>query len=102
LTFARLATFKRLFRIQYRTTGLSQRVRATLIGALRVLAAVAAAAAERYIPWRFSGGISANAVDRILSIMSSSMLTMTTFSLSIITSAYGSAINTVTPTPLFC
>jgi uncharacterized membrane protein len=72
-------------------------VRATLIGALGVLAAVAAAVAERYLPWRFSGNIGADAVDSILTIMASSMLAVTTFSLSIMTSAYGSATNTVTP-----
>ncbi|MDR5815971.1 MULTISPECIES: DUF2254 domain-containing protein [unclassified Caballeronia] len=72
-------------------------VRATLIGALGVLAAVAAAVAERYLPWRFSGSIGADAVDSILTIMASSMLAVTTFSLSIMTSAYGSATNTVTP-----
>lgn len=72
-------------------------VRATLIGALGVLAAIAAAAAERYLPWRFSGSIGADAVDSILSIMASSMLAVTTFSLNIMTSAYGSATSTVTP-----
>jgi uncharacterized membrane protein len=72
-------------------------VRATLIGALGVFAAVAAAVAERYLPWRFSGSIGADAVDSILTIMASSMLAVTTFSLSIMTSAYGSATNTVTP-----
>ncbi|WP_345817531.1 DUF2254 domain-containing protein (plasmid) [Paraburkholderia sp. PREW-6R] len=72
-------------------------VRATLIGALGVLAAVAAAVAERYLPWQFSGNIGADAVESILSIMASSMLAVTTFSLNIMTSAYGSATNTVTP-----
>lgn len=66
-------------------------------GALGVLAAVAAAVAERYLPWRFSGSIGADAVDSILTIMATSMLAVTTFSLSIMTSAYGSATNTVTP-----
>lgn len=72
-------------------------VRATLIGALGILAAMAAALAERYLPWDLPGSISAQAVDSILSIIASSMLAVTTFSLSIMTSAFGAATNTVTP-----
>ncbi|MCF7770519.1 DUF2254 domain-containing protein [Achromobacter pulmonis] len=72
-------------------------VRATLIGALGILAAMAATLAERYLPWDLPGSISAEAVDSILSIIASSMLAVTTFSLSIMTSAFGAATNTVTP-----
>lgn len=72
-------------------------VRATLIGALGVVAAIAAALTERFIPWRMPGDIDADAVNSILSIIASSMLAVTTFSLSVMTSAYGSATNTVTP-----
>ena len=72
-------------------------VRATLIGALGILAAILAAVAERYIPWDMPGSIGADAVDSILSIIASSMLAVTTFSLSIMVSAYGSATNNVTP-----
>ena len=72
-------------------------VRATLIGALGILAAMAATLAERYMPWDLPGSISAEAVDSILSIIASSMLAGTTFSLSIMTSAFGAATNTVTP-----
>lgn len=72
-------------------------VRATLIGALGVLAAILAAVAERYIPWDMPGSIGADAVDSILAIIASSMLAVTTFSLSIMVSAYGSATNNVTP-----
>ncbi|CAB3825585.1 MAG: DUF2254 domain-containing protein [Achromobacter pulmonis] len=72
-------------------------VRATLIGALGILAAMAATLAERYMPWDLPGSISAEAVDSILSIIASSMLAVTTFSLSIMTSAFGAATNTVTP-----
>lgn len=72
-------------------------VRATLIGALGILAAILAAFAERYIPWDMPGSIGADAVDSILSIIASSMLAVTTFSLSIMVSAYGSATNNVTP-----
>lgn len=72
-------------------------VRATLIGGLGILAAVIAGPAERYIPWTLPGSIGANAVDGLLTIIASSMLAVTTFSLSIMVSAYGSATSNVTP-----
>ena len=71
--------------------------RATLIGMLGVAAAIIAAGAENYIPWKLPWDIGADAVDSILAIIASSMLAVTTFSLSVMTSAYGSAANNVTP-----
>ncbi len=71
--------------------------RATLIGMLGVAAAMLAAVAENYIPWKLPWDIGADAVDSILAIIASSMLAVTTFSLSVMTSAYGSAANNVTP-----
>lgn len=71
--------------------------RATLIGMVGVLTAGLAAIAERYIPWEMPGSIGADAVDSILGIIASSMLAVTTFSLSVMTSAYGSATSNVTP-----
>lgn len=71
--------------------------RASMIGMVGILAAVLAAVAERFIPWTIPGGIRADAVDDILNILASSMLAVTTFSLSAMTSAYGSATNNVTP-----
>lgn len=72
-------------------------VRATLIGALGIVAAIFAAFGQRYSPWRLPGQIGADAVDSILNIIASSMLAVTTFSLSVMTSAYGAATNNVTP-----
>lgn len=72
-------------------------VHATLIGILGVLAAIAAAFAERYIPWDLPGNFGADSVESVLTIIASSMLAVTTFSLSIVTSAYGAAANNVTP-----
>lgn len=72
-------------------------LRATLIGSLGILAALFATVAERFLPWTFARTIGADAVDSILTIIASSMLAVTTFSLSIMTSAYGSATSTVTP-----
>ncbi len=71
--------------------------RATLIGMLGVAAAMLAAVAENYIPWKLPWDIGADAVDSILTIIASSMLAVTTFSLNVMTSAYGSATNNVTP-----
>ena len=72
-------------------------VRATLIGGLGIFAAILAAVVEQYIPFDLPSNLGADAVDSILSILASSMLAVTTFSLSVMTSAYGSATNNVTP-----
>ena len=71
--------------------------RATLIGLVGVAAAMLATVAENYIPWDLPWNIGADAVDSILAIIASSMLAVTTFSLNVMTSAYGSAANNVTP-----
>lgn len=72
-------------------------VRATLIGLAGVLAAMLAAVVDGYLPWQMPGTISTDALDSILTVIASSMLTVTTFSLSITVSAYGSATSNVTP-----
>jgi uncharacterized membrane protein len=72
-------------------------VRASAIGAVGVLAAVLAAVAERFVPFDIPGSIKADSVDTILNIIASSMLAVTTFSLSAMTSAYASATSNVTP-----
>jgi len=72
-------------------------VRATLIGLMGVAAAILAAVVERFIPWGFPTDIGADAVGSILNIIASSMLAVTTFSLSVMTAAYGAATNNVTP-----
>ena len=72
-------------------------VRATLIGMLGIAAAIMAAFVQPYIPWELPGAIGADAVEGILTIIASSMLAVTTFSLSVMTSAYAAATNNVTP-----
>ena len=72
-------------------------VRASLIGAMGIVTAVLAAFGERFIPWQVTAKIGADAVDDILTIIASSMLAVTTFSLSVMTSAYSAATNSVTP-----
>ncbi|QIB35249.1 DUF2254 domain-containing protein [Ancylobacter pratisalsi] len=72
-------------------------LRATLIGALGVGAAVLATLAERFFPEPLAFDMGADAVDSILSIIASSMLAVTTFSISVMTSAFGAATSNVTP-----
>ncbi|MVW78094.1 DUF2254 domain-containing protein [Bordetella sp. 02P26C-1] len=72
-------------------------LRATLIGLLGVAAAIMAALVERYIPWDLPTNIGADAVGTILNIIASSMLAVTTFSLSVMTAAFGAATTNVTP-----
>ena len=72
-------------------------LRASLIGGLGVLAAIFAAGAEDFIPWKLPGSISARVIGNLLTIIASSMLAVTTFSLSTMTSAYASASSSVTP-----
>ena len=72
-------------------------VRASLIGAFAVVAALLAAVADNFIPWQVPGSIGADAVDDLLGIIASSMLAVTTFSLSVMTSAFGAATDNVTP-----
>lgn len=72
-------------------------VRATLLGMLGVFAAMLAAVGEQFIPGKLPGRIGSDAVDDLLGIIASSMLAVSTFSLSIMTSAYGSATTNVTP-----
>lgn len=72
-------------------------LRATLIGLLGVAAAIFAALVERHIPWDLPTNIGADAVGTILNIIASSMLAVTTFSLSVMTAAFGAATTNVTP-----
>lgn len=72
-------------------------LRATFIGIVGVIAAVVALAVEPYLPPELPGAIEADAIRSILAIIAASMLTVTTFSLSVMISAYGSATSNVTP-----
>nr|WP_314258001.1 DUF2254 domain-containing protein [uncultured Devosia sp.] len=72
-------------------------LRASLIGLIGVAAAILAAVVEKYVPWELDGTIAADAVDSLLNIIATSMLAVTTFSLSVMTSAYGAATSNVTP-----
>ena len=72
-------------------------VRAALISLLAVAAVAAAGVLRDHIPADFSARIGADSVDGILTILASSMLAVTTFSLSTMVSAYGAATSQVTP-----
>ncbi|TAA51105.1 DUF2254 domain-containing protein [Shinella sp. JR1-6] len=72
-------------------------VRATLFSILAIVTALIAIVLAPFIPGDLSTRIGADAVDNILGIIASSMLTVTTFSLSTMVSAYSAATSNVTP-----
>ena len=78
-------TFKRLW------------FRATLFAIAAVTTALASILFKSFIPPALSVRVGAEAVDHILNILASSMLAVTTFSLSTMVTAYGSATTNVTP-----
>ncbi|PZO82174.1 MAG: DUF2254 domain-containing protein [Mesorhizobium amorphae] len=71
--------------------------RASLFAVLGVATAFAAIVLERYLPDELPTQVGADAVDRLLGIIASSMLTVTTFSLTTMVSAYASSASGVTP-----
>lgn len=71
--------------------------RATLFSLAGVLTALLAIALRDFVPPSLPAKVGADSVDKILSIIASSMLAVTTFSLSTMVSAYGAASSGVTP-----
>lgn len=71
--------------------------RAALIAALSVVLALAAALLAPLMPYEFSLSIGAGAVDDILTILASSMLAVTTFSLTAMVTAFSGASANITP-----
>ncbi|MEP7350951.1 MAG: DUF2254 domain-containing protein [Sphingorhabdus sp.] len=72
-------------------------VRAALFSLAAVFVAILAALVGPYIPYDPGLTLASGSVDHILNILASSMLAVTTFSLSIMVSAYASATSNVTP-----
>ena len=72
-------------------------LRASLVGLLGVLVALLALPAQNLISKPIPFEIGSNAVDTILQILATSMLTVTIFSLSVMVSAYNAASSGVTP-----
>lgn len=71
--------------------------RSSLFALLAIITALVAIAIKPFIPVSVSGIVGSDAVDKILAILASSMLAVTTFSLNIMVSAYNSASSSVTP-----
>lgn len=71
--------------------------RASLFSLLGVATALIAVVFKDFIPESLPTRIGADAVDKILGIIASSMLAVTTFSLSTMVTAYGAASSSVTP-----
>lgn len=71
--------------------------RATLLGVLGVAAAIIATVSDRFLPEKFPFDISEDAIDSLLTIIATSMLTVTTFSLGVMSSTFATAASTVTP-----
>lgn len=71
--------------------------RASLFSLAAVATALVAVVVGPVIPTEISGKIGADAVDNILGIIAASMLGVTTFSLSIMVSAFSAAASNVTP-----
>lgn len=71
--------------------------RTALFALAAVITALLSIAFKSFIPASVSVKVGAEAVDNILNILASSMLAVTTFSLSIMVAAYGSATTNVTP-----
>lgn len=71
--------------------------RATLMGLLGIATAAAGTMADRFLPDSWSLEMGSEAVDNILTILASSMLAVTTFSLTTLTSALGDATSNASP-----
>lgn len=72
-------------------------MRAALFAVVAVAAALLAVVAENWLPASFPLAVSVDGVDRILDILASSMLAVTTFSLSVMVAAHSAATSNVSP-----
>ena len=84
---------------QWLLTQLSRKlwIRASLFAVVGVITALFAASLERVLPQALSFSIGGDSVGHILNNLASSMLTVTTFSLGVMVSAYSAASNSATP-----
>ena len=72
-------------------------IRATLFSVLAVATALIGVVLAPAVPSGLSASIGADAIDDILNILAVSMLTVTTFSLNVMVSAYSAVTNSATP-----
>ena len=88
-----------LARLGWVLRGLQRRLwfRATLFSVAGVATALLALLLRDHIPTTLPAKVGADAVDKILTIIASSMLAVTTFSLSTMVTAYNAAASSVTP-----
>ncbi|OYT85246.1 MAG: hypothetical protein CFE50_04220 [Pseudomonas sp. PGPPP4] len=88
-----------LARLGWVLRGLQRRLwfRATLFSVAGVATALLALLLRDHIPATLPAKVGADAVDKILTIIASSMLAVTTFSLSTMVTAYNAAASSVTP-----
>ena len=88
-----------LARLGWVLRGLQRRLwfRATLFSVAGVATALLALLLRDHIPSTLPAKVGADAVDKILTIIASSMLAVTTFSLSTMVTAYNAAASSVTP-----
>ena len=88
-----------LARLGWVLRGLQRRLwfRATLFSVAGVATALLALLLRDHIPASLPAKVGADAVDKILPIIASSMLAVTTFSLSTMVTAYNAAASSVTP-----
>lgn len=86
-------------KLRFRIRELSREVwvRVTAFAVLGALTAIIGYLVKDFIPSDLPAKIGAEAIESILQILASSMLTVTTFSLSILTAAYAAAGSTATP-----
>ena len=83
--------------LHLRRLGRTMWLRSAAMSVLAILAALVSIFATPYLPEDLSRRIGADALDHILGIIASSMLTVTTFSLGITVTAYYSAASAATP-----
>lgn len=90
---------ERLSRFDFLLAQLRHRIwfRAALITVAAIVVAALAAIASNFVPFEFTVEIGQDAVGTLLEIIASSMLAVTTFSLTAMVTAYGSATQNATP-----
>lgn len=72
-------------------------VRVAVMGVLSLIALTIASAVERLVPDSFSMGLDAGSIDRLLDLMASAMLVVTTFSLTVMVSVHRNSSSQWTP-----
>ena len=72
-------------------------LRPTLFALIASLVVIGAGFADKFVPWPFDVTIESGVIRSLLTIMASSMLAVTTFSVSVMLSAYSASISSSSP-----